>query len=59
MRTMKMKISKELISTTSSGLDASSLHTGMYILKIESTDGEIQTKKIIKKEYNLTVVSVE
>lgn len=54
-----MKISKELISTTSSGLDASSLHTGMYILKIESTDGEIQTKKIIKKEYNLTVVSVE
>ncbi|GAA3651654.1 lamin tail domain-containing protein [Flavivirga jejuensis] len=43
-------LGKELVSsTTSSQLDASSLPSGMYILKIESTDGEIQTKKIIKK----------
>ncbi|MEP1488441.1 MAG: T9SS type A sorting domain-containing protein [Algibacter sp.] len=42
-------LGKELVSTTSSELDASSLPTGMYILKVESTDGKIQTKKIIKK----------
>ncbi|MEP1489170.1 MAG: lamin tail domain-containing protein [Algibacter sp.] len=42
-------VGKELVSTTSSELDASRLPSGMYILKIESTDGEIQTKKIIKK----------
>ncbi|GAA3651680.1 T9SS type A sorting domain-containing protein [Flavivirga jejuensis] len=41
-------VGKELVSTTSSQLDASSLPSGMYILEIESTDGEIQTKKIIK-----------
>ncbi|MEP5340754.1 MAG: T9SS type A sorting domain-containing protein [Algibacter sp.] len=42
-------VGKELVSTTSSQLDASSLPTGMYILKVESTDGKIQTKKIIKR----------
>ncbi|MEP4947172.1 MAG: T9SS type A sorting domain-containing protein, partial [Flavobacteriaceae bacterium] len=42
-------LSEEVLSSTNNQVDASSLPTGMYILKIESTDGKIQTKKIIKK----------
>ncbi|MEP5341573.1 MAG: T9SS type A sorting domain-containing protein, partial [Algibacter sp.] len=42
-------LNEVVLSSTNNQVDASSLPTGMYILKIESTDGEIQTKKIIKK----------
>ncbi|MEP3385026.1 MAG: T9SS type A sorting domain-containing protein, partial [Flavobacteriaceae bacterium] len=40
---------EELLTDVSNQIDVSSLSSGMYILKIESVDGQIQMIKILKK----------
>ncbi|MEP5338348.1 MAG: BspA family leucine-rich repeat surface protein, partial [Algibacter sp.] len=40
---------KQVLSTTSTNIDTNNLPSGLYILKIENTEGLIATKKIVKQ----------
>ncbi|MEP5501945.1 MAG: BspA family leucine-rich repeat surface protein [Algibacter sp.] len=40
---------KQVLSTTSTNIDTNNLPSGLYILKIENTEGQIAIKKIVKQ----------
>ncbi|MDO5969546.1 LamG-like jellyroll fold domain-containing protein [Flavivirga aquimarina] len=42
-------LGKEVLTSTSTTINASKLSTGLYVLKIENTEGLIATKKIVKQ----------
>ncbi|MEP1488440.1 MAG: BspA family leucine-rich repeat surface protein [Algibacter sp.] len=42
-------IGKQVLSTTSTNIDTNNLPSGLYILKIENTEGQIAIKKIVKQ----------
>ncbi|GAA3651661.1 T9SS type A sorting domain-containing protein [Flavivirga jejuensis] len=42
-------IGKQVLSTTSTSIDTNNLPSGLYILKIENTEGQIAIKKIVKQ----------
>ena len=47
--TLYSLLGKQVLRTTNTTIDTSSLPSGLYILKIENTAGQIATKKIIKQ----------
>lgn len=40
---------KQVLSTISTNIDTNNLPSGLYILKIENTEGQIAIKKIVKQ----------